>query len=215
MNHPCCLITDLLIMKDLIQKEQESSLEKEARAYQHKLSTISKLASGVGHEVNNPLMVIKGQVMALRKKRDKENDLEAKLGKIDKSIDKIANIAKSLRDFSQIGMTSIKKVNLNKLIKITCSHLEELIEEKKIAIILDMPVEDIDILGDENRLQTCMTHLILNSIDATETSISKDIKISLTAEGDFCFLHIEDEGCGIPENIEDKIFEPFFHDKRC
>lgn len=213
MNHPCCLMTDILIMKDLIKKEQDLALHKESEAHQKKLSTISQLASGVGHEINNPLMVIKAQTIAIRKKMDNLNDLEVRLEKIDKSIERISLISSRLRDFSKIGSDQIKKININQLVSKTCKMLSEVFDEDRTIILCNIPDREIWIRGDESRIQICIIDLLKNAKDAMELCNKREIKIDLKAENDFCSIYVQDEGCGVPEDIREKIFDPFYTTK--
>ena len=231
MNHPSCQATDILILKDVLKRNQkkihqlevekyEDELNKQKRIniHQSKLASLGELAAGVGHEINNPLQIAMGAAKVLKKCiKDHENcdfdKVEKQLDKIKVAHDRIVNIVMGLRIYSRQDDIREEEFSLNKSIEQTLSLISEIYKKEEIDLIFNLPSEELNIFGVEGELQQIFMNLLTNAKDAVSEKTEKQIIITLEAHEDEVVIEVKDNGIGIPQEIQDKIFDPFFTTK--
>jgi PAS domain S-box-containing protein len=199
-----------------IQKELE--IEKAKSVQSSKLSTLGEMAAGIAHEINTPLSIIQGtsfKISRLMKKEkiDVEKILESSKS-IDKTVKRISNIIKGLRNFARDGeLVSDEVFNLSELIEEVLSFCKEKFTNNNIHI--NWNAKDHDVLVKFNRIQLSQVilNLLHNSSDAVSELEQKWIKITSSIENETLTLSITDSGTGIPFDIRDKIMQPFFTTK--
>lgn len=191
-----------------------------------KLTTLGEMASGMAHELNQPLSVIKTASSFLMKKaRAKETVDECRqltlLSKIDNNVDRAARIINHLRLFTRKSDNSRDDVNINQLLENVFEIISQQLKLRDIAVEKTYSAYLPLIVGDPIRLEQVFINLLLNAKDALEDkwgdreNLPGDKKISLTTrvKAGKLVVEIEDNGIGIPPLLRDKIFEPFFTTK--
>jgi len=184
-----------------------------------KLAGIGTLASGVAHEINNPLASVASCAEGLLnrmnsvdfKSKDDEEVFPDYLKTIYDETYRCKAIISKLLDFSRRQVPVFGEVDINALVANVVKLVGRQKELEKLSIRLNYSSEPVIIYGDVNQLQQVFLNMILNAIDAT----ADDGKIKITTKVDENYAQIifEDTGCGIaPDNL-DKIFEPFFTTK--
>lgn len=201
-----------------------------------KLAGIGELASGVAHEINNPLTAIMGHALRLLRKAESKELKEIKalepfqteLKIITDASLRCKRITDSLLKFSRAS-TELKSINinLNAIIDDTLILLENTLKQKKINLTKQLAPNLSYIMGDHNQLQQVFTNIINNSIHAmvqggnlliaTREKIINLNPSILPAEAEkmktFVEVEFTDTGCGIKEEHISKIFDPFFTTK--
>lgn len=209
----------MLLAKDITQEKtltHELEMEKSKNMHRSRLESLGKMSAGLAHEMNNPLMIVSGN-LALIKKNIDTND--AKLGSrfsaAEKGLDRISEILLGLKKFSRTN-TSNKNMNIDieKLIKESISLIKLNPKAKGIKIDFDFSSpQSISVLGNECSLEQVFINLLNNSIDAISLLDEKWIKISLNWTFDFLYIRVVDSGKGISSELKHKLFEPFFTTK--
>lgn len=207
------------LVGEMIQSIKLSSeLEFQRRISLHnaKLASIGELAAGVGHEINNPLAIILGQLEMLKAQLVGTSAytevIEPRLVKSFKSIDRIANITKGLRAFARADAEEHHSVNISGLLAETRDMLSEIFLKDNVVLIFDVPPE-IWVKGNRGRLQQVFVNLLNNAHDALAAAATKEIRVHAALEGTDVVIRISDTGAGVPESIRQKIFDPFFTTK--
>ncbi|QGY40390.1 PAS domain-containing protein [Pseudodesulfovibrio cashew] len=207
--------------------KRDVTLEKEyqAKYYQaEKMATVGTLATGVAHEVNNPLMAISGYAEGIQRKLTKltaecipaevKTDFEDYTNTILKECHRCQQIVKSLLNFGHPETSVFGIVNLNDVIKDTLNILGyHLKRSKELSLELDLADELPLIYADEPRLKQVMLNLMTNAADALQ---GKEGVISLHTRMNgkgAVVLEVADNGCGISPEIKDRLFDPFFTTK--
>ena len=203
------------------------SLEKETQLLQaSKMSTLGEMATGVAHELNQPLSAIqigtdffKNMVEQGEKIPDDELMLvsEQMAGQVARAV----HIINHLREFGRKGEILKEKVNINKPLKGVFTLLEQQLKLRGIKIISEFTDNLPPIMGNSNRLEQVFIDLVVNARDAMEAKKREGIGIKtdnvLTVrtfqENGLVVVTIGDTGIGISEDIRDKIFEPFYTTK--
>ena len=88
--------------------------------------------------------------------------------------------------------------------------LNHKLKEKQIALLRTQNADDAPIIGDENQLKQVIMNLVVNSIDAVAEAGTIEIALNARHEEGYVELAVTDNGSGIPPEVMDKIFDPFF-----
>lgn len=172
-----------------------------------KLANIGEMAAGVGHEINNPLLIIKGYVEILKKEFQSEN-----LDKIMSATLRIEQIVSGLRQFVRLTDNDNAQINLNNLLQTTFDTMVELYLKENIKLELNLSTS-ATIPGNFGRIQQVIVNLITNAKDAVKESKSALIQINLKSTDREYQIEVKDNGHGIPYDIQKRIFDPFFTTK--
>jgi len=204
-------VIELKEAHDRILSQQESMF------HNSRLAELGEVAGGIAHEINNPLQVIAGNVQILQKENEKNSidqlKAEKHLNKINETVLRISKIISTMRGYSRDGSKDEPEVFQ---VLVIVNEIHELVREK-----LKMKEISFEIIGQTEmkikakRVQVfqVLLNLINNSIDALESIDSKLIIVELKSDKYWDFISIIDSGLGIPSEIENKIFQPFFTTK--
>lgn len=200
-------------------------LEKYAQLIQAgKMATLGEMATGIAHELNQPLNVLKLSCDYIMKKIRGGYDISTdELSQITRecnsSVDRASLIINHLRQFGRRAEETMSPVDINQPIQNVFNLLGRQLEARGITWDLVLTNDLPKILGDTNRLEQVMINLILNARDAIlsagESSVTDPrIEIrSLLLDGRVT-VKVSDTGPGVPECAKTKVFEPFFTTKK-
>ncbi|MBI5325038.1 MAG: PAS domain-containing protein [Ignavibacteriae bacterium] len=203
LNGVCTIARDtskeVLLQEQLVQSE--------------KLAALGKLAAGVAHEINNPLTGIMAYTEDLIEEISSEDPHNEDLKIILRETLRCRDIVRNLLDFARQDNPKFEIVEPNKIIEGTLNLLVKLPQFKDIIIQQNLDRDIPLIQSDPNQIQQVILNLLLNSADAMKYKGKIIIKSEYDLKNDKCTFSVEDSGPGIPENLIDKIFEPFFSTK--
>ena len=193
---------------DNTTKDLEDVQEKLIRS--ERLAAVGELASGVGHELRNPLNVIRNCAYLLNMSLNEKGDEEAlnTIEVLDKQIDAANKIVTDLMDFTRIKPPSLHMTDLNSLIKESLSYVT-VPEEVKVNSKLNGNSYKVRI--DAEQIGRVFTNIVTNACQSMSGKGELDIKTD--TDDSFVRVSFKDSGCGIPEENIDKIFEPLFTTK--
>jgi PAS domain S-box-containing protein len=181
----------------------------EALLKSERLAAIGQLASAVGHEIRNPLGVIKNSAyflnMMLKDVADEKVVKHLKI--LEKEVNSANLIISDLLDFARKKPLTLVKTDLNETVKNTLSKItvpENIKVEVKLGEISKM-------LLDEERVQRVCHNLILNAVQAMPEG--GKLAIQTTKQDDSAKLIVRDTGVGIPKEIVPRLFTPLFSTK--
>ncbi len=208
---------ELKQLADAFNEMTRKLSESKEKLYQSdKLASVGRLAAGVAHEINNPLTGVLTYSSFLLKHGNLPEEARKDLEVVVRETKRCRGIVKSLLDFSRQYSPKMAPVDLNEVVENSLSIMDSILKLKRIKVTKDLSKEPPIVLGDSNRLQQVLINLLSNAADAVEEG-KGEIVIStgsLAKEGEtFHRLVIRDNGCGIPKENLDKIFEPFFSTK--
>ena len=198
--------------------DQELKIQQNDAHHEAKLVSLGVLAAGIGHEINNPLTIIHGNLDRLSKRiMRKEIDEEFLLkthGEMLKALVRVENLIKGLRTFSRKDTLQISPMAFLGLIDETVNMLFQIYKADGITIKKNINLnENTKILADRGKIQQILINLMNNSRDSIINKDNGKIIISAYENNDKAILSISDNGPGIPKEIQDKIFDPFFTTK--
>lgn len=178
----------------------------------HRLASIGQVASGVAHEVNNPLGVILGYTKVLRSDpalRDRDE-----LVIIEEEVRQCQHIVAGLLDLARPVNLHISELDLGDLVREVAGRLEESGQSTGVRIrVPEAPATPVR--GDEVKLKQIILNLLLNAIEAArdEGSAGDEVTVEWQTDGNQVRLHVLDCGPGIPDEAVPSLFEPFFTTK--
>jgi signal transduction histidine kinase len=211
-------------LKELVTT-QEKLLEKEAQTiHASKLASLSEMAAGVAHEINNPLVIIMGQAGMLIRSLE-GNTLEKERGlmlaqKIIETSERISKIVKALIFLTTVD-TSANQQNssVHQTLKIVTDVSLEKMKSLGITFSIQEPQqEDIILNCSSVDLTKVLVSLVFNSIDAVKNTEKPWIELQIDKNKykdgiSETQIRVTDSGLGIPVHIIEKIFNPFFTTK--
>jgi histidine kinase len=193
-----------------------------------KMATLGEMATGVAHELNQPLSVIKTVSSFCMKKRNakeaiKADILDTMLAKVDSNVDRATKIINHMRQFARKSDMDRVMVQLNDVLKSAFEIFSQQLKVRGIQVVWEIQEVLPRIHADPGRLEQVFINLLLNARDAIESRWGdqptgsddgeKTIRLWTGIDDEQVSCRICDTGMGIPENMAEKIFEPFFTTK--
>lgn len=208
------------IGQDIGEKKRQEELIKDQQARMissAKLSSLGEMASGIAHEINNPLAIIKGKAYQILKKLEaKEIDIDyltKEISKIEHNSLRIVKIIKGLRTFSRHGEGDPFQVVPFQMI---LDDVLELCHErfKYQGVVLKTSGDlNVKIRCQETQFAQVILNLVNNAHDAVVNTQSPWVSIDLEESNDSIKINITDSGLGISDEVAQKIMQPFFTTK--
>lgn len=199
-----------------IQRELES--QRMASIQGAKMASLGEMAGGIAHEVNNPLAIINGMASQLKHlvSKKKFEDIEKLLhyiSKIETTTKRIADIVRGLRAFSRNSEQD--PFETRKLAEIIQDAIELGKERMRYhAIELKINIDStIEVECRDGQIIQVFVNLLSNSFYAIKDQEDKWISISAKKDRGYIRIEFQDSGPGIPQDIKDRIMEPFFTTK--
>lgn len=196
----------------LIEDTTEMQLLERELLHNERLASVGRLAAGVAHEIGNPITGIDCLAQNLKYENDDNEVIEAAEQILDQT-KRVSRIVHSLVSFSHAGRNNISEFGSVDLA--LCANeaigLLQLQKDRKQMRIENWIGKDCFVRGDEQRLIQVFVNLLTNAHDACEEGTL--IRISAKGIADYVELSVEDQGPGIPKQIQDSILEPFFTTK--
>lgn len=192
--------------------EEKISLEKALLRQEH-LASLGQAAATIAHEVKNPLSSIKTLAQLMREDPAMAARYHRDLGYIITETDRLDNCVRQLLTFSRPAPSQSVEVPIFELLETTAETLRLESAGNQIRVEHDIEPGLRDFRADRQTLQQVVLNLVLNAIEASPAGAT--VRLSATVEPPGTVrIDIVDEGPGIPQEVRDKIFEPFFTSKQ-
>ncbi len=201
-------------------------IEKDAQLIQaSKMTALGEMSAGIAHELNQPLNAIKVgneflKMMIEGGKEIQKGDLYRVVTEVSGQVDRASEIINRLRDFGRKADFTRERVGVNKAVQDVLAIIAHQLALQNIVIELDLDETLPPILAHTNRLEQVIFNLITNARDAiNQTGEASDgsnpriITIRSFWDRERIAFAVSDTGTGIPEEVGDKIFEPFYTTK--
>ncbi|MBI4379671.1 MAG: GAF domain-containing protein [candidate division NC10 bacterium] len=205
-------------------KELEQKVEERTKALKEsqvqliqsgKLAAVGTLAAGVAHELNQPLMVIRGYAQELLgDERIADEEIREDLGRIEGQTTRMSAIISHLRDFSRQSKGTRQVTDLNQVVTHALTFLGQQLKTRNIEVVQELNTALPTVWADPLQIEQILLNLVTNARDAME-KVGKGVVVIRTEQaGDArVALSVTDTGPGIPSDLQGRIFDPFFTTK--
>jgi histidine kinase len=216
--------TDVLLVttSDITER-----LETEQQLIQaSKMATLGEMATGVAHELNQPLAVIKTASSFFMKKVKRKERIDDEIlftlsDEIDSHVDRATKIINHMRQFGRKSDQKLDEIQINDVLQRSFEIFSQQLKVRGIEVDWELDDELPRVMTDADRLEQVFINLLINARDAIEEKWElkspqkgdKKITLKSRSEGKLAIAEIQDTGVGIAGSISDKIFEPFFTTK--
>ena len=192
---------------------ERSRLEQQLRQSE-KLSALGQMISGVAHELNNPLAVIKGYLELILARPDLQAHTRASLEKVAGEADRATRLVRNFLSFARERPSRREAVVLNQIVTqiVELRRFNFIVAGVRSETELDPKLPSVS--ADPDQIQQLVINLMDNAFHAIGDIPGRAVlKIRTEPVGDSVRLLIEDNGPGVPEELVTRIFEPFFTTK--
>lgn len=214
----------------VVTPDVSESVEKETQLIQaSKMATLGTMASGIAHEITQPLNVIQVasdflvKTIRQNKEQNKEqnkDDIVAVARQIEKNVRRAAQTIKHMKDFVRKSNVKGEMIDINDPIRDIFKILGQQLKVHGIGVVLELAEGLPPVFADHNRLEQVFMNLVTNARDALDENGQhsekggKQLIIRSCLEKGLIVVTVADNGAGMPEDARDKVFEPFFTTKK-
>lgn len=197
----------------LARERMEAASNKLIQA--EKLASIGRISAGIAHEIRNALTSVKLNIQKLVQSDRLDETEKEHLSISQEGIGQMEKFVKELLDFTRVSELNLARFSLEQILDESIKTLADTLELKK--VVLEKSYEEglPQVLVDADKLKQVFLNLLRNAFDAVEEKGKINISISLLKEqeGSKIRVFISDNGCGIPEEKRETVFEPFYTTK--
>jgi len=212
----------VLISIDITKlKHAEMQVRKEqARAEGNaKLAAYGEMAAGIAHEINNPLSIITGVSYRLgtlvKKERLTIESVLDLLPRIENGVDRITKIIRGMKNLARDGEGDpMESATVREIVDDALTLHYKKCQNLDIKLTVDFLDPYLSLKCQRVQISQIFVILLNNAIDAIDSYEEKWINITATDAGENVVFGVQDSGPGIPEDIQEKIFKPFFTTKK-
>ncbi|MDD2901228.1 MAG: ATP-binding protein [Syntrophales bacterium] len=173
--------------------------------------TMSEMALGMAHGIRNPLHVIGGFSHRLLRKTDPDDPTRAWLSTIAEEARRIEQMVSRFESLAQRKESFFNQEDLNSIVSTTLQLLRPELNAKNITLVTSFHPEPLVGRLNGHLLKVAISHLIRNAVEATRPR--GKITVRTLVEKDYAVLTIQDTGKGMPPDVVDKVFVPFYTTK--
>ena len=197
----------MLLVQDLSQiRELEEQLQRAERD-----AVVGRMAAGVAHELRNPLSSVKGLALLLKSKFGEDLSSQQTADLMVEQVERLNRSISELLDYARPGMVTKTTLRIDELLAKAVMLVRTDAETQNISVKENYGCGPITMQGDQDKLTQLFLNLCLNGIQAMGEGGTLTLSTHCS-DGDIT-VEISDSGCGIPREIVERVFEPYFTTK--
>jgi histidine kinase len=213
------VLATVIDITERIESEQQA-------VHANKMATLGEMATGVSHELNQPLLVIQMISNAFLRKLDRGEPTERETllelsSKLRANVERASKIIQHMREFGRKSDSEAGSVRINDVILRSLEFFNQQLLLRDIRVVLELGEDLPAVKADPNRLEQVFVNLLTNSRDAIgerilrEPSFQGEKRITLRTRANrrYVIAEVCDTGVGVPKEIRHRLFEPFFTTK--
>ncbi len=192
-----------------------------------RLATLGEMASGIAHEINQPLTVIRFAAESLQDELRETADntllgnlrrfIDEKCSRVTAQTERAATIIRDLRGFARKPNDMPEQFDVVQALRVAATMIDEQLRLARIDLHLDLDPAAPPITGHASRLQQVIINLVLNArdaiLDTRNSGGTITIRVQTLRQSGHVVITVEDDGPGIPGHVLPRLFEPFYTTK--
>lgn len=205
------------LMQDVDQTRLQLEQSQEQLIRSEKLALAGKLAAGVAHSIRNPLTSVKMRIFSLERESLLTPQQREDLAVVSEEIRQIDHIVQSFLEFSRPPRLRIARFSPSQVVDGAVELLRERFEAYGISFSVERAEPLPEIYGDPERIKEVLVNLMVNAAEAIgarggKITVRERLENSTFGEA-LVVLEVEDNGPGIPHEVQEKVLQPFFSTK--
>lgn len=222
-GNPERFVAQMVDRTDQVRAENDANEARERLARVDRISTMGEMASGIAHEINQPLAAISSYVQACRRRMESAHPdierLRELMAKVDEQSLRAGKIVERIRALIRSQDTVRERSRLIDILADTLQLARADTNNRGITITECPGPDNLEVIVDSIQVQQVVLNLIRNAIDATEAVESPasayhpppgiEVGYRVDEGGDSARIWVRDHGAGVPPEVGEKLFEPF------
>jgi signal transduction histidine kinase len=204
------------LIEDVDRTHTKLKLSRGRLMQSEKLAMVGKLAAGVAHSIRNPLTSVKMRLFSLERTLVLSENQKEDFDVISEEIRHIDNIVRNFLEFSRRPKLKVQKVSPSKAVDMALQLLRHRIESYGVDVELDRREPLPEIMADPEQLKEVFVNILVNACEALSDGgriVIREEEGTTDSLDKAAVIRVSDNGRGIPESVQDKLFQPFFSTK--
>ncbi|MBI4872331.1 MAG: HAMP domain-containing protein [Candidatus Riflebacteria bacterium] len=204
----------------VVQKTEELSQVQRHVAHMEKMASLGKLSATVAHELNNPLAGILNYAKLIGRQLHDETLPQASREELERYVQLIqnesircGNIVRNLLTFARQSNVPRAPASINELVERSLMLIRHHLQLADIKLETQLLEGNDELVCDAGQIQQALVALLINSVEALNGVPNGLLSVKLRPVGDDVEIELRDTGTGIPTELMDQVFEPFFSTK--
>lgn len=201
----------LWMMRRLREAEKERIHTLELMHHTEKMATVGQLASGVAHEINNPLG---GVILCFRNLVEGDMDENMRRQHVDvinQSLEKIRRTVRDLLDLARRTPLEMQQADVCTMLERSLALAEYLLARRGIRVVQEVQPDMPTVPMDADKMSQVVLNLLINAAHAMADG--GELRVAAGMDGQWCSIRVADSGPGVPDGLQERIFDPFFTTK--
>jgi len=205
---------------DRLNVDEKLRQSEDALVRDNKMAAVGQLASGIAHEINNPLATISACIEFIEGQREELSGIGPKgekiinyLQLIKEETGRAADIISDLLDFSKIRSNNITRFRICKMFRSTILRFRVQSRYNRYHFVEKFADDLPEFEGDRENIRQIIINLLMNAVESMPEGGTVTVSLAWDEGNAESIIGISDEGMGIPVDIQDRIFQPFFTTK--
>jgi signal transduction histidine kinase len=204
-----------LLIQDVDQAHHELEKSRENLLQAEKMALVGKLAAGMAHSIRNPFTSVKMRLFSLSRTLELNATQEEDFAVISQEIRHIDTIVQNFLEFSRPPKLMMQPVSPSSVVDNALQLLSHRLKSYGVEVRVTRPAPLPEVMGDPEQLKEVLVNLIINACEEMKEGGTIMIEERLFGQRphQFTVLSLSDSGPGIPEELREKVFQPFFTTK--
>jgi signal transduction histidine kinase len=198
---------------ELDDRDKSLKETQQALVQSEKMSAFGQLGAGIAHEVKNPLAGILGLAQLSLRKVSEDSPIRENLTLIESETKRCQMIMENLLKFARKEEVAFDRVDINTAVENTAAIVEHQLSINQVKLAKELHPDLPHVEGNANQLQQVLMNLLINAQQAMKGEPGHITVRTMPGGNDNVKIEIIDNGPGMPPEIKDKVFEPFFSTK--
>jgi signal transduction histidine kinase len=172
------------------------------------LAAVGEFAATLAHEVRNPLTAIRIDLQYVEEGLPGESPLRTPQSRALREVARLDDTVSRTLEVARSGRIRPRPIDLREPVHAAVRAARPLLDEKAASLSAECGPDPIDAIGDSGALEQLFLNLLRNALEALETGGA--VSVELSVDGEDALVTVTDDGCGMPAEVRERIFEPFF-----